>query len=160
MLALGFYIMWEATRAANFTHGEVYMFGAVATVVLVEHGLPLGLAAGLAIAAAAAIGAGIERLFVRPFNTEPNAIGWMLTTIAAGIMLESLTTVTYGPLGRPLPFWLAQQPIRFAGAGIYPQELLLPGTALASMFALETFADERQLDAPCGRLPSTAPPPA
>ena len=29
LVALGFYIMWEATKAANFTHGDVYMFGAV-----------------------------------------------------------------------------------------------------------------------------------
>ena len=34
LVALGFYIMWEATRAANFSHGDVYMFGAVLTVVL------------------------------------------------------------------------------------------------------------------------------
>ena len=139
LVALGFYIMWEATRAANFTHGEVYMLGAVATVVLVERGLPVWLAAAMGIAAAAVVGAGIERFLVRPFNTEPNAIGWMLTTIAAGIMLESLLTITYGPLGRPLPSWLAKQPIRFAGAGIYPQELLLPAVALATMLGLEAF---------------------
>ena len=39
LVALGFYIMWEATKAANFTHGDVYMFGAVITVVLVERGI-------------------------------------------------------------------------------------------------------------------------
>jgi branched-chain amino acid transport system permease protein len=139
LVALGFYIMWEATKAANFTHGDVYMFGAVVTVVLVERGLPLLVAAPVAIAAAALVGALIERLLVRPFNREPNAIGWMLTTIAVGIMIESLATITYGPLGRPLPTWLAEKPIRFAGAGVYPQELLLPVAAIAVMFALEAF---------------------
>ena len=68
LVALGFYIMWEATKAANFTHGDVYMFGAVVTVVLVERGLPLLVAAPIAIAAAAVVGALIERLLVRPFN--------------------------------------------------------------------------------------------
>ena len=139
LVALGFYIMWEATKAANFTHGEVYMLGAVVTVVLVERGVPLLVAAPIAIALAAAVGALIERLLVRPFNREPNAIGWMLTTIAAGIMIESFSTITYGPLGRPLYSPLAQQPIRFAGAGIYPQELLLPVVAIAAMFGLEIF---------------------
>jgi branched-chain amino acid transport system permease protein len=76
---------------------------------------------------------------VRPFNREPNAIGWMLTTIAVGIMIESLATITYGPLGRPLPTWLSEKPIRFAGAGVYPQELLLPVAAVAVMFGLEAF---------------------
>src|SRR5262245_48776864 len=139
LVALGFFIMWEATRAANFTHGEVYMLGAVATVVLVERGVPMLLAAPMAVAAAAIVGALIERLLIRPFNTEPNAIGWMLTTIAAGIMIESFATATYGPLGRPLYSPLAQQPIRFAGAGIYPQEMLLPVVAIVVMFALEIF---------------------
>jgi branched-chain amino acid transport system permease protein len=139
LVALGFYIMWEATRSANFSHGDVYMFGAVLTVVLFGWGLPLVLAAAVAVAVAALAGAVIERALVRPFNREPNAIGWMLTTIAIGIVLESGATITYGPLGRPLPSPLAQHPVRLAGAGIYPQELLLPVVALALMLALEAF---------------------
>jgi branched-chain amino acid transport system permease protein len=139
LIALGFYLMWSATKAANFTHGDVYMFGAVLTVVLVGAGLPLLIAAAVAIATSAVVGALIERILVRPFNTEPNAIGWMLTTIAVGIMMESGLTVAYGPLGRPLYSPLAEQPIRFAGAGIYPQELLLPIVAVAAIFALEAF---------------------
>lgn len=139
LIALGFYLMWETAKAANFTHGDVYMFGAVLTVVFAEQGLPIPLAAVLAIAIAAALGALIERVLIRPFNQQPSAIGWMLTTIAVGIMIESAATATYGSLGRPLYSPLAQQPIRFAGAGIYPQELLLPVIAIAAVFALEAF---------------------
>jgi branched-chain amino acid transport system permease protein len=139
LIALGFYLMWSATKAANFTHGDVYMFGAVLAVVLVELGIPLLVAAPIAILVAAALGALIERVLVRPFNQEPNAIGWMLTTIAVGIMIEAGATVTYGPLGRPLHSPLAEQPIRFAGAGVYPQEMLLPIVAVIAIFALEAF---------------------
>lgn len=139
LVALGFYIMWEASKAANFTHGDIYMFGAVVTVVLVELGFPLLVGAAIAVVAAALVGALIERILVRPFNKEPNAIGWMLTTIAVGIVIESGTTILYGPLGRPLPSPLAEQPIRFGGAGIYPQELLLPVAAIAATIGLEAF---------------------
>jgi branched-chain amino acid transport system permease protein len=139
LVALGFYIMWEATRAANFTHGDIYMLGAVLTVVLVELGLPLLVGAAIAIAASALAGALIERILVRPFNLEANAIGWMLTTIAVGIVIESLTTITYGPLGRPLHSSLAEKAIRLGGAGFYIQELLLPVAAIGCMFALEAF---------------------
>src|SRR5258705_10447748 len=158
LVALGFYIMWEATKAANFTHGDVYMFGAVVTVVLVERGLPLLVAAPIAIAAAAIIGALIERLLVRPFNKEPNAIGWMLTTIAAGIMIESLATISYGPLGRPLHSPLAEHPIRFAGAGIYAQEMLLPIVAVMVMFGLEAFYRRTTLGRAMRAVASTRPP--
>jgi len=139
LIALGFYVMWETTRAANFSHGDVYMFGAVLAVVLLGWGLPLLVAAALAVAVAAITGALIERVLIRPFNREPNAIGWMLTTIAVGILLESGTTIAYGTLGRPFPSPLARQPLRFGGAGIYPQELLLPLAAIVAMVALEVF---------------------
>ncbi len=139
LVALGFYIMWAATNAANFTHGDVYMLGAVLAVVMVGLGVPLVVAAIASMAACAVIGALIERLLVRPFNREPNAIGWMLTTIAIGIVLESGATITYGSLGKPLYSPLAETPVRWGGAGIYLQELLLPIVAIGLMFGLEAF---------------------
>jgi branched-chain amino acid transport system permease protein len=139
LVALGFYIMWEASKAANFTHGDIYMVGAITAVTLVGLGFPLLIAAAIAMLVAAVLGALIERFLVRPFNTEPNAIGWMLTTIAIGIMLESGATQTYGSFGKPLPSPLAVSPIRIGGAGIYLQELLLPVAAIAVMFGLEFF---------------------
>lgn len=139
MIALGFYVMWSAAKAVNFTYGDVFMLGGVLTVVLVEMGLPLLLAGGGALAIAALAGAVIERVFVRPFNREANAIGWMLTTIAVGIMLESFITITYGPLGRPLQTPFVEQPLRIGGAGIYPQELILPIALIVVTLALEGF---------------------
>ena len=139
MVALGFYVMWSAAKAVNFTYGDVFMLGGVITVVLVEMCLPLLLAGGGALAIAALAGAVIERVFVRPFNREANAIGWMLTTIAVGIMLESFITITYGPLGRPLQTPFVEQPLRIGGAGIYPQELILPVALIVVTLALEGF---------------------
>ncbi|MFN7332610.1 MAG: branched-chain amino acid ABC transporter permease [bacterium] len=139
MVALGFYVMWSSAKAVNFTYGDVFMLGGVITVVLVEMGLPLLVAGGGALAIAALAGAVIERVFVRPFNREANAIGWMLTTIAVGIMLESFITITYGPLGRPLQTPFVEQPLRIGGAGIYPQELILPVALIVVTLALEGF---------------------
>ncbi len=139
LVALGFYIMWAVSNAANFTHGDIYMLGAILAVVFVAMGMPLVVATLAAMAVCAIVGALIERILVRPFNKEPNAIGWMLTTIAAGIVIESGATVTYGPLGRPLDSPLEHTPIRAGGAGIYPQELILPLVAIALMIGLELF---------------------
>lgn len=137
MIALGFAVMWHAAKAVNFSFGTLFMLGGVLTVVFTWWGLPL-LAAGLAaIAVTVVVAAVIERAFVRPFNREANAIGWMLTTIAAGVMIESATTATYGSLGHPLPSPLVEQPVRIAGAGIYPQELLLPAVLVTLTVTLE-----------------------
>lgn len=139
LVAIGFYMMWSATRAANFTHGDIFMLGAVSTVAFVQLGLPLVLAAPLGIALSAVAGSLIERVAIRPFNHGPSSIGWMLTTIAIGLMLESALTATYGPLGKPLYSPLAERPIRIGGTGIYPQELLIPVVAIALMLVLEVF---------------------
>jgi branched-chain amino acid transport system permease protein len=139
LVAIGFYMMWAATKAANFTHGDIFMLGAVGTVSLAAAGVPLILAIPLAILISAFAGALIERFAVRPFNLGPSSIGWMLTTIAIGLMMESALTATYGPLGRPLYSPLAETPIRFGGSGIYAQELLIPAVAIAVMLCLEAF---------------------
>jgi branched-chain amino acid transport system permease protein len=139
MVGLGFYVMWSAAKAVNFTYGDIFMLGGVLTVVFMDLGVPLLPAAAGAIAVATATAALVERFFVRPFNTEVNAIGWMLMTIAVGTMLEAGLTATYGPLGRPLPTPLVAQPIRLGGAGIYPQELLLPVALIGVTLALEAF---------------------
>lgn len=137
LIALGFAVMWHAAKAVNFSFGTLFMLGGVLTVVFTWWGLPL-LAAGLAaITVTVVVAAVIERAFVRPFNREANAIGWMLTTIAAGVMIESATTATYGSLGHPLPSPLVREPLRIAGAGIYPQELLLPVILVALTAGLE-----------------------
>ena len=139
LVAIGFYMMWSATRAANFTHGEIFMLGAVLTVVFSSFGIPLLAAMLAAVVASACAGAFIERFAVRPFNHGPSSIGWMLTTIAIGLMIESGLTASYGPLGKPLYSPLAEHPIRIGGSGIYAQELLIPLTAIVVMFALEGF---------------------
>jgi len=139
MVGLGFYVMWTAAKAVNFTFGDIFMAGAVLTVVLLDFGVPLLAAAAGAVVISALAAAAIERGFVRPFNRDANAIGWMLTTIAVGTMIESATTALFGSNPRGLPSPLAETPIRIGGAGIYPQELLLPVALILVAGGLEYF---------------------
>lgn len=139
LVGLGFYIMWSTCRAVNFAHGDVLMLGAVLAVVLLDQLVPLFIGIPLAIVASAVFGMLLERFAVRPFNKKSSAISWMLTTIAIGIMLESFVTITFGSFARALPSPGVDKAITFAGAGVYPQELLIPVFAIAAMFLLETF---------------------
>ncbi len=139
MVGLGFYVMWSAAKAVNFTFGDIFMIAAVLAVLQVEAGVPLLVAAAVSLLAAAAAAAVIERGFVRPFNREANAIGWMLTTIAVGTMMEAATTATFGSNPRGLPTPLTEEPLRLGGAGIYKQELLLPVALVLVAVGLELF---------------------
>lgn len=133
LVALGFHIMWSAARAVNFAHGDTLMLGAVLTIMGIDVGLPIALAAFLAVAASCLFGVMLERYAVRPFAKTPTSIGWMLTTIAVGIMLEALVTMQFGGFSRPLPSPGVDKALNILGAGVYPQELLIPAVAVAVM---------------------------
>ncbi len=139
IVALGFYVMWSAVRAVNFAHGDTLMLGSVLAVALMWSGIPLIFGIPLAIMAAAVFGLFIERFAIRPLNHGPSSIGWMLSTIAIGLMLEAFVTITFGSDPRALPSPLMDRPIQILGAGIYPQELLIPVVAVVLLLALDTF---------------------
>jgi len=137
LVALGFHIMWSAARAVNFAHGDTLMTGAVLAVVGLDAGLPLWLACLLAVAAGGVFGVLLERFAVRPFTGGTASIGWMLTTIAVGIMIESLATMQFGGFSRPLPSPGVEKAVHILGAGVYPQELIIPAVALLAMLGLK-----------------------
>lgn len=139
IVALGFYIMWSAVRAVNFAHGDTLMLGSVLAIALMWAGVPLLIGIPLAIVASAAFGLLIERIAVRPLNHGPSSVGWMLSTIAIGLMLEAFVTITFGADPRSLPSPLMSTPISIAGAGIFPHELLVPVTAVALLALLDWF---------------------
>ncbi len=133
LVALGFHIMWSTAKAVNFAHGDALMLGAVLAIMGIDVGLPIALAALLAVAASCLFGVILERYAVRPFAKTPTSIGWMLTTIAVGIMLEALVTMQFGGFSRPLPSPGVDKALNILGAGVYPQELLIPAVAVAVM---------------------------
>jgi branched-chain amino acid transport system permease protein len=133
LVALGFHIMWSAARAVNFAHGDTLMLGAVLTIMGIDAGLPLSIAVALSIAASCLFGVLLERFAVRPFAKTSASIGWMLTTIAVGIMLEALVTMRFGGFSRALPSPGVTHAISIFGAGVYPQELLIPVVAILVM---------------------------
>jgi branched-chain amino acid transport system permease protein len=139
LVGLGFFIMWSAVRAVNFAHGDTLMLGAVLSVAMMWSGLPLVVGILLAIAIAALFGLLLERIAIRPLNHGPASIGWMLSTIAIGLMLEAFVTVTFGSDPRALPSPLMDRPIQILGAGVYPQELLIPAVTVGLVFALDAF---------------------
>lgn len=145
MIALGFYIMWSAAQAVNFAHGDTLMLGGVVTIVALSFGIATPVGIPLAILVCIAFGLAIERIGVRPFSKHSGSIGWMLCTIAIGIMLETYVTVTFGAFARPMPSPGMDMPVFIFGAGIYPQELFIVLFAVVFVVVLELFYRRTQL---------------
>jgi branched-chain amino acid transport system permease protein len=139
LVALGYHMTWATSRTMNFSQGHVVMVGAVVAYgVHVAAGWPLAPAIAVTLLAAAAFGLVVERVAVRPFFASGSPV-WLLSTIALGIIVENLAMVTFGRDARAFPSTLALRPIFLLGAGVYPQELLLPVVGLALMGGAQLF---------------------
>lgn len=139
LVALGYHITWATSRTMNFSQGHVVMAGAVvAYAAHVGAGWPLVPSLFVTVAAAALFGLLVEFVAVRPFFRSGSPV-WLLSTIALGIIAENVAMLTFGKDARAFPSSLALKPVFFAGAGVYPQELLLPVVGLALMGGVHLF---------------------
>ena len=139
LVALGYHITWATSRTMNFSQGHVVMAGAVvAYATRVAGGWPWPLAVAATLGAAALFGLLVERVAVRPFFRSGSPV-WLLSTIALGIIAENVAMLTFGKDARAFPSSLALKPVFVAGAGVYPQELLLPVVGVALMAVVQLF---------------------
>jgi branched-chain amino acid transport system permease protein len=139
LVALGYHITWVTSRTMNFSQGHAVMVGAVIAYALhVGAGWPLVPALAATLAVAAGFGVLVERVAVRPFFRSASPL-WLLSTIACGIIAENVAMLAFGKDARAFPSGLATRPVFVAGAGVYPQELLLPVAGLALMAGVQLF---------------------
>ena len=90
LIALGFVLIYKATETVNFAVGELMMVGAFLGFTFVSiYALPLWLAAILAIAATAFLGAVLERVFLRPMVGEP-AFAILVVTIGLAFCVRAV----------------------------------------------------------------------
>jgi branched-chain amino acid transport system permease protein len=85
LIALALVLIYKATTLINFAQGEMAMFGAFIVLVLAtERGVPMWLAVLIGMVISAAIGAGIERTLIRPFDPSDHL---PLVIITLGLFL-------------------------------------------------------------------------
>jgi branched-chain amino acid transport system permease protein len=95
-VALGFVIIYKATRVVNFAQGELLMVGAyVCYAFLVQMRVPFWAALCLTIVFSLLLALIIERLILRPMIGEP-AISIIMVTIGLSLVLRSIVAVAWG----------------------------------------------------------------
>lgn len=126
LIALGFHVTYVVSNTVNFSQGSAMMLGAVLGYTFaVTCGLPLPLAAALALTLCALFGLVIERTLVRPFVVR-GSNAWLMATVAGGIVLDNAVLFTFGKEPRSFPSVLASKPVEIFGAGVYPLQLVIP----------------------------------
>lgn len=134
LVALGFTIIYNASNVVNFAQGEFVMLGGMITFFAWQAGLPLPLAAALAILAAAAVGVALNKLAVERARGAP-VVSLIIITIGASIFLRGGAQLVFDKQLHRFPAFSGDEPIVIGGATILPQGLWVVAGA-AAVFAL------------------------
>ncbi len=138
VIAFGYQLTFATSRTLNFGQGEALMLGSLVGLTvtyLVGYWamLPIVLAFGLLQ------GAVVERLAVRQAIKMKSEAGWILATIALGIIFKNLAENIWGRSDFSFPSPLPTQAIDVGGVRVLPMEIAIVVGALLLMLAVEIF---------------------
>lgn len=126
LIAMGFVVIYRASKVFNFAQGELVVFGGFLVWWMVASlGLPLVLGIPLAFVAAAVFGLLIERIFFSRLAGE-SVFAMVMVTIGLLILIRGLILVLFGAQVRPFPIIFPLQPV-IIGDILIPRSLLFGG---------------------------------
>lgn len=140
LVALGFTLIYNASEVVNFAQGEFVMLGGMVTVFAVAAGVPLLLAALLAIAVAVAAGLLLHRLAIEPARGA-SAVTLIIITIGAGIFLRGIAQIVFDKRFHQLPGFSGDAPVPVLGAALLPQSFWVLGGAVVVFVGLWAFLE-------------------
>jgi len=145
LIALGYTMVYGVLRLINFAHGEMFMLGAYAALIVVIFLFPSG--AGFwgalviflaAFVAVGLIGVAIERAAYKPLR-HSSRLAPMLSSLGISLAIQAAVQLVAGP--QPIGFASLFPAInlQFAGANITTVQIGIILCALLLMFALNRF---------------------
>ncbi len=143
MLAVGFTLIFGVARVLNLAHGSFYALGAYGTYVLTSIvGLPLWLAALLAIAGVSVFGVVIEKVLIRPLRYSQ--LGVLMITLAVSLVVEQALFLIFGSEYRNVPAFIDTK-VSIGGVDVAGQRLLTLVLAVVAIGALYLFIQRTRL---------------
>jgi len=120
LVALGFVIIYKATKVVNFAQGELVLVGAyICFSLTVQAGLPFLVSFFITLAFSVLLGMAIERLVLRPLIGE-SIISVIMVTIGLSSVLKALVQLFWGTDIRVYPQVLPQTPVVVFGLPVAP----------------------------------------
>jgi branched-chain amino acid transport system permease protein len=143
MLAVGFTLIFGVARVLNLAHGSFYALGAYGAYVLTSiAGLPLWLAAILAVAGVSLFGVLVEKILIRPLRYSQ--LGVLMITLAIALVVEQTLFLTFGSEYRNVPAFVDTK-INIGGVDVAGQRLLTLVVAGVSIAVLYLFIQRTRL---------------
>lgn len=142
LIAVGYTMVYGILRLINFAHGDVFMIGAMVSLLTARLLGWTGPAALLfvlviAILACSTLGFAIERLAYRPLRNQPRLTS-LITAIGVSLLLEYGGQLVFGPTDKVMPnIWPAlSQTISPGGVVISYIDIVVIGLTLLLMLGL------------------------
>jgi branched-chain amino acid transport system permease protein len=138
--ALGFVLVFKATRVINFAQGAMMLLGGyVAYAFSVSMGLPLAVAVVAATATIAAGGGGMYLVSLGPVTRRPGntEFAQVIMTMAWSIIFISVVQLIWGAVGKTFPSFFPAGTIKLGGVRIAYEDL---GTIGITIVVVLVFA--------------------
>ncbi len=120
LVALGFVIIYKATKVVNFAQGELVMFGAyICFALTVQMGLPFLVSFFMTLIFSVILGLSLERVILRPMIGEP-VISVIMVTIGLSTVLKAVIQLFWGTQVRVYPQVLPTDPVWILGLPVAP----------------------------------------
>ncbi|GII86110.1 branched-chain amino acid ABC transporter permease [Sphaerisporangium siamense] len=140
LVALALAIVFQPTRIMNFAQGEALILGAAVSyqiVALLKMNWALALV--VTIAVAALMGVLMERMIMLPVRISGSRYAWIIATLAAALIFQSLFNLGYVDVDALRPDPVIAGGFEIAGVSVEWQELLTIVVALAVMAGYDVF---------------------
>ncbi len=139
-VALALVMIWRATRVINYAQGALGMFTTYIALYTISHGVTYWLGFVIALGAGFVLGAGVERILVRPVESRP-ALNVVILTLGLLIFLEALAPMVFGGQVKsfPAPFSRVDLTVGSTQLFVSPFDIFVVGAVLLTMVALLLF---------------------
>ncbi|MES2599424.1 MAG: branched-chain amino acid ABC transporter permease [Pseudomonadota bacterium] len=144
LVALGFTLVYNASDVVNFAQGEFVMLGGMVTVFATAAGVPLPLAALLAVVVSIVVGLLLYWLAIEPAR-DASPVTLIIITIGASILLRGAAQILFDKQFHKLPSISGDTPVNLLGAAIQPQSFWVLGGTAVIVILLYVFLERTVL---------------
>lgn len=140
LVALGLTLIYGVLLQINFAHADIVTLGAFAAYFFI-HSLGGGYLSSIAVAflVGGALGWLLNAAIFAPLRERGDELRPLIATIGVSVLIENLALAWFGPVPYAFDSPYSGQVIRFAGAFITIQSLLVVVVASATIAALYLF---------------------
>ncbi len=140
VIAFGYQLTFATSGTLNFGQGEALMLGAMVGLTLADtFGMNYWLMIPVVCLFGALQGGLVELIGVRPAIKIKSEFGWIMSTIALGIIFKNVAENLWGRDDMKFPSPIDDDPIKLLGANVLPMEIVVVAGALGMMLLVELF---------------------